>query len=128
MEDLYKRIEDLCKEKGVTITEMCRESGANRASLTDLKKGRKQGLSADTLSKIATYFNVTVDYLLGAEAKKAPIDEDEREIDDHKIKAAFLGGLADGLSDEEIDGYWEDARNYIGYKIQQKKNKKGQSS
>lgn len=55
--------------------------------------------------------------------KKVPAPEGEREIDDRRMKAAFLGGLADGLSDEEIDEYWDDARDYIGYKIQQKKNR-----
>ena len=65
MSELYKRIEELCKERKVTITTMCKESGASRASLSDLKMGRKQGLSADTLNKIAKYFSVSVDYLLG---------------------------------------------------------------
>ena len=65
MSDLYKRIEDLCKERKITITSMCKESGASRASLSDLKVGRKQGLSADTLNKIAKFFSVSVDYLLG---------------------------------------------------------------
>lgn len=65
MSELYKRIEELCKEKKITITTMCKDSGASRASLSDLKMGRKQGLSADTLNKIAKYFGVSVDYLLG---------------------------------------------------------------
>ena len=64
MSDLYSRIEDLCKAKNQTITTMCKESGASRASLSDLKMGRKQTLSADTLSKIARHFSVSVDYLL----------------------------------------------------------------
>ena len=50
MSDLYNRIEILCKEKKISITTMCKESGASRASLSDLKVGRKQSLSADTLS------------------------------------------------------------------------------
>lgn len=65
MSELYKRIEELCKERNVTITSMCKASGASRASLSDLKMGRKQGLSADTLNKIAKYFSVSVDYLMG---------------------------------------------------------------
>lgn len=65
MSELYKRIESLCEEKGVSITKMCKESGANRASLTDLKKGRKQTLSAETLSLIGKYFNVSIEYLIG---------------------------------------------------------------
>ena len=59
--DLYNRIEVLCVNKGINITEMCKKSGASRASLTDLKMGRKQSLSADTLSKISTFFGVSID-------------------------------------------------------------------
>lgn len=103
MDDLYKRIEDLCEGKGVTITKMCKESGASRASLTDLKKGRKQGLSAETLAKIATYFNVSVDSLLGVETKKAPIHKDGRAVSDEDIKFALFGGdgeITDAMFDE----------------------------
>ena len=65
MSELYKRIEELCKNNGVTITDMCRASGAPRGSLSDLKMGRTNGLNSNTLSKIATHFGVSVDYLLG---------------------------------------------------------------
>jgi transcriptional regulator with XRE-family HTH domain len=51
---------------------MCKKSGASRASLTDLKMGRKQSLSADTLSKISTFFGVSIDYLLGNDPEKTP--------------------------------------------------------
>lgn len=77
MSDLYNRIEELCKENNESITTMCKESGASRASLSDLKVGRKQGLSAETLSKIAVHFGVSVDYLLGKENKKPLINGDE---------------------------------------------------
>lgn len=64
MSTLYERIDLLCKERGITITEMCRRSGASRSSLTDLKKGRNNGLNSGTLNKIATFFGVSVDYLI----------------------------------------------------------------
>lgn len=64
MSELYKRIESLCKSENVSITTMCKESGASRASLSDLKAGRNQLLSAATISKIASYFEITVDYFL----------------------------------------------------------------
>ena len=70
--ELYNKIQGLCIEKHITITQMCKESGANRASLTDLKMGRKQSLSAETLGKIADYFDVSVDYLLGKTDIKTP--------------------------------------------------------
>ena len=65
--NLYDTIEKLCHKKGVSITQMCAESDVARASLTDLKKGRKKYLSAKTLGKISSYFSVSIDYLLGFE-------------------------------------------------------------
>lgn len=65
MSTLYNTIAILCKERNINITTMCRESGSSRASLSDLKAGRKQSLSTETLSKIAKYFDVPTDFLLG---------------------------------------------------------------
>ena len=123
MYNLYENIYALCNERKITPVALCGELGFRRSVLSDLKNGRKKSLDTTTLVKIAEYFNVSVDYLLtGEEIKKAPTDG-ERKIDDRQMKAAFLGGLADGLSDAEIDEYWDDARDYIGFKIHQKKNK-----
>ena len=83
MSELYNRIEQLCSANGITITQLCRGSGASRGSLTDLKMGRKQSLSADTLTKIAGYLEVSVDYLLGKEEQKekSPSARGERGLD-----------------------------------------------
>ena len=83
MSDLYNRIESLCLDRKVSITRMCKESGASRASLSDLKVGRKQRLAADTLSKIAAYFGVSVDYLLGTEQKEKPLVNGDEELTDY---------------------------------------------
>ena len=122
MSDLYNRIYDLCQERNISVGKMCNELGISRGNLTELKMDRIKTLKADNLTKISGFFGVSIDYLLGTETK-APTQEGEREIDDRQMKAAFLGGLANGLSDEEIDEYWDDARDYIGFKIQQKKNR-----
>ena len=44
---------------------MCTDSKVSRASLSDLKMGRKKALSAETLSKIAGHFGVPMDFLTG---------------------------------------------------------------
>lgn len=72
MFDLYTRIEELCKEKGINITIMCKESGVNRGTLTDIKMGRRKFLSFESLKKIADYFNVSVEYIAGKTNKKEP--------------------------------------------------------
>ena len=84
MSDLFLRIEALCKSTGITITDLCRESGASRGSLSDLKQGRKQSLSSATLSKIATFFDVSVDYLLGTtDEKEKPLVNGDEEFTEY---------------------------------------------
>ena len=63
--NLYNKIQSLCRSKGINVTIMCRECGASRGALGDLKAGKKNSLSAETLRKISEYFSVSIDYLLG---------------------------------------------------------------
>lgn len=67
---LYERIIDLCHSKGVTGSRMCLDLGLSKSTLSDIKSGRKKGVSTETALKIASYFNVSVGYLLGEEDKK----------------------------------------------------------
>ena len=81
MANLYENIEKLCKQRGVNVTTMCKESGASRGSLTDLKNGRKQTLKYETLDKIASYFETSVDALVSGEQKKTPPQQLQSEVD-----------------------------------------------
>ena len=74
LNDMYNRIEELCKKRGINVTQMCKESGVARAPLTELKMGRTAILSAKNAEKIASYFDVSVGYLLGKEDIKKPTD------------------------------------------------------
>ena len=75
MDTLYERIDSLCKKKGVKGGRMCLDLGFSKSLMTDLKSGRKKGLNAETAQKIASYFNVSVGYLLGLEEKENPATE-----------------------------------------------------
>ena len=107
MSDLYNRIESLCRDRGINISEMCRRSGAARGSLTDLKKGRKASLSTDTMRKIATYFDVPIEYLLGDDtcmqdresAKKEPTVMD----DELSRKQLMLIDFARSVPADKVD-------------------------
>lgn len=59
----------LCKGKKTTPTAVCTELGLSNATATQWKKGKVPHHT--TLIKIADYFGVTVDYLLGKEEKKS---------------------------------------------------------
>ena len=81
MANLYENIEKLCKQRGVNVTTMCKESGASRGSLTDLKNGRKQTLKYETLDKIASYFETSVDALVSGNQKENPPHQPQSEVD-----------------------------------------------
>jgi transcriptional regulator with XRE-family HTH domain len=67
---LYENIIALCNERGIKGGKMCTDIGMSKGILTDLKKGRQVGISTANAQKIASYFGVSVDYLLGEETKK----------------------------------------------------------
>lgn len=80
MGSLYENIIALCESKGIKGGKMCTDIGISKGLLTDLKMGRRTGVSAVTAQKIAAYFNVSVAYLLGEEEinakKEQPIEYD----------------------------------------------------
>ena len=81
MSTLYKNIIALCEEKGIKGGRLCVDTGISKGLLTDLKMGRRTGVSATTAQKIASYFNVSVGYLLGEEEqKKEQFNESELSI------------------------------------------------
>lgn len=65
MGTLYENILALCDSRGIKGGKMCTDLGISKGLLTDLKMGRRTGVSAATAQKIAAYFGVTVGQLLG---------------------------------------------------------------
>lgn len=62
METIFDRIQKLCKIRNITIAALERECGLGNATI---KKWGISTPSGDKLAKVADYFNVTTDYLLG---------------------------------------------------------------
>lgn len=59
----WNQMQNLCKEKNTTPTAVTKLLGLSTSMTTQWKNGRIP--NGKTLSKIAEYFNVTTDYLLG---------------------------------------------------------------
>ena len=97
MDNMHKIITDLCKAKGVSGYRMCKDIGIQPSILTDLKMGRQKSLTASTAEKVASYFNVSVSYLLGKE--KNPTTEIDNGIS--KAKKELIDKVMQ-MSDEEL--------------------------
>jgi transcriptional regulator with XRE-family HTH domain len=105
---LYERINELCKTKGVSGSRMCLDLGLSKSTLSDIKSGRKKGISTATAQKMASYLGVSVGYLLGdEETEKAPTESGERSVSDDDIKFALFGG--DG---EITDAMYQEVKEF----------------
>lgn len=78
MGTLYENIITLCDERGIKGGKLCTDIGMSKGILTDLKMGRQAGISAVNAQKIASYFGVSVGYLLGEEEKEEKPTADDR--------------------------------------------------
>lgn len=63
IEVLTKNIENLCRENHITVKEMLLNNDLNRNVVDNLKKGSIP--SIDKILRIADYFDVSIEYLLG---------------------------------------------------------------
>lgn len=76
------------------------------------------------LPQIAEALGTTTEYLLtgnGPKKKTVPAKmSDSDTISEDDIKAAFFEGAED-LTKEEMDALWEDARDYMRYKLEQRR-------
>lgn len=61
---LYEKIRKLCKEKGVTVTEVERELGFGRGSLSKIDKHKP---SNEKIKALADYFGISQDELTGVQ-------------------------------------------------------------
>lgn len=60
---IYERIKTLCSNNGITIAKLESILGFGNSSIKKWEKSSSP--SIDKIVKVATYFDVTVDYLLG---------------------------------------------------------------
>lgn len=100
--NLFDRIKILCEEKDVSISRLEQETDLANGSI---RKWSNAIPSGDRLAKVADYFNVTTDYLLGRDISAT-------------VAAHRTDGYGDGLPPEAQ----EELKNYIDYlKVKYKK-------
>lgn len=116
-----EQLRELRTAKGVSQQVVADYLEITRQAYSNYENGNRDP-DNETLLKLAEYFGVTVDYLLRGK-ENAPTQEGERQVSDQEIRAAFFGG-ADDLSEEEMSAMWDDAKDYIQYKLEQRRRKK----
>lgn len=79
------RIEELAKEKGLSLSYINAQIGMRRTYLAEVKKGRSS-IPADRLAQIADILGTTPEYLCGeTDIKEKPAENGELSEDDIKL-------------------------------------------
>lgn len=81
------RIKDLRHEKGLSLRAMCAEINIPASTLSQYERGVREP-NISMLIKLADYFNVSVDYLIGREPKAKTIKSYQYYVldDDYTLK------------------------------------------
>jgi len=94
---MYEKIQYLCDENGIKPAHLCKEAKIPKSTLSELKQGRTKTLSTQTLSKIANYFGVALDYF------------DTNNVDDTKDelfqKRKLLFDMSKKATKEQLDTF-----------------------
>lgn len=94
---IVDRIRSLCVSQGMTLTRLETELEIGRGII---KRWEKSSPNMDNIQKVANYFHVTTDYLLG------------RETNIREQVVTFQRAANEGMSDEEL----EDILNYARFR------------
>lgn len=77
----YDRLKNICESKGITVTYLLKTLNISTSKGTAWKSGSTP--NSEIALKIANYFNVSIDYLLGnekIEKSPSPISDEDLKI------------------------------------------------
>lgn len=88
---MVERIEALCKEKGLSFRKVEMSLGFSNGIL---RSWEKKTPTADKLAAVASYFGVSMEYLLTGKEKQPPVAEELSEV------ALAIARIVDSLPEE----------------------------
>ena len=101
----FNRFKALCEERAISVYRACTDIGLNRSAVAKWKEGGKP--KGTTAAKLADYFGVTTDYLLGQSDDRLP---NRKTVSEADIKFALFGG--DG---EITDAMYEEVKRFAAF-------------
>ncbi|HAP4258864.1 TPA: helix-turn-helix transcriptional regulator, partial [Enterococcus faecalis] len=101
---LFERISYLAKKQGLSVFDLAEKLNLSRNSIYSWKKSSPK---AETLEKVAEYFDVTTDYLLGRTDNPNSDNLEEDEI------TTFFRVNTEDLTESEKDQLREELKEYL---------------
>ncbi|MDD6716939.1 MAG: LexA family transcriptional regulator [Firmicutes bacterium] len=108
---MYDIFDQLLKERGLSAYKVAKATGITTATLSSWKKGVYQP-KPDKLQKLADYFGVRLEYLMGNSPYRTVTDMENAVSREHKkgVKIPVLGEVAAGIPIEMVENIvdWEE--------------------
>ena len=121
----YDNFISACNSVGKTPSAVLLEIGLGKSAGTRWKRGEMP--TDATLRKLADYFGVSPEEQTGSTGpaqRKAPANVSNSDTQSEgQLMAAFFEGGED-LSEEEMAALWQDAKDYIQWKLSQRRKAK----
>lgn len=114
----YDTFKQICDERGITPNKACLEMGLSR-SLAAKWKNTGANPSFDVLTKMAEYFGVTTDFLLGKSEQKEKPSEESKGASAEDIQFALWGE-----HDEITEELYQDVQDYARYLMEKKRQQR----
>lgn len=106
MSEIGSMLKKLRKQAHITIDELSKETGVGKSTISDIETGKAKSPKTTTLKKLADYFNVSMDYILGDINK---IEKPELNKRDLKNIAKDVDSIMDKLDKGEAGpAYYND--------------------
>ncbi len=141
MDDTVNRIFLRLEEIGMDQKTFAQEIGVSPVTITDWKTGKSKSYMKK-INIISAALSCSLQWLLFGEGPHSKLDEKKLDgsleraeriakgenvlqliyADKNNIKAAFFEGGED-LTAEEMDELWEDAQDYLRFKLEQRRKK-----
>lgn len=112
MSILYTRIKDLADRHKISLAELERNLKFSNGIISTWKKGSP---SIDKVEKVANYFNVSTDYLLG---RNTTLDNDDQKV------LAMFRKQTEGMSDDDKADFQESLNDIMTFARKLIKNRK----
>ena len=121
----YDNFVKACNSRNKAPSAVATDIGISKATVTGWKNGSTPNDA--TLRKLADYFGISPEELTGSTGpaqKKAPAGVSNSDTQNEgQLMAAFFEGGQD-LSEEEMTALWQDAKDYIQWKLSQRRKAK----
>ena len=120
---------ELCENAGYKSQQAFADAfGVAQSTVGGWEAGKREPNYATTL-KLANFFHVSVDYLLGQTDRKditptqTPTPSTGPSSSRENLQAAFWGGEKD-LSQEDLDDMWNDVERFAAFLAEKKRQEK----